>query len=363
MVRDKSRSEDNSMRDLEEVVKRKYLLIDTWDVRHQHLLFIGFGVLMFILYAAFMLLLCSMTPSLMSSLLLLGSQIGLGLPATRAFYDFGVSSRELLKFYDAGILGDELVTEDLRIKIGELPLVFEQLDIQIRKYDASVLDDINDLVWFALVVWAMVSSAGIFSIITGFPLCIYGSLVLILLCLISYISGYRTNRGSSFEEDLDHLEYYVTRCIKLVDEILHDNNGMLILQVTKRGRRWVLIDIIVEFKITKNTVIEYHLGLSSQEQERFIIATSPESLDLLYTKIKKLKQIRDTEWTIEQITTQSGRILRIVNEESTLCISKPNSYVILPEDVEKNIAPTVEILSDISSILNKSLDDSIEKAT
>ncbi len=81
MLCDASRSEDVSMSDLEEVVNRKYLLIDTWDVRHQHLLFTGFGLLMFVVYGAFMLLLCSMTPSLMSSLLLLGSQIGLGLPS------------------------------------------------------------------------------------------------------------------------------------------------------------------------------------------------------------------------------------------------------------------------------------------
>jgi hypothetical protein len=302
-----------------------------------------------------------MTPSLMSSLLLLCSQIGLGLPVTRAFYDFGISSRKLLKFYDAGILRDDIETTDLKVNIGEIPLVFEQLDLQIRKYDAGVLDDINDLVWFALVVWAMISSAGIFSFIVGLRLCIFGSVVLVLLCLISYISGYRTNRGSSFEEDFNHLEYYITRCVKSVDEILHDNNGKVILQVTKRGRRWVLIDIIMEFKMAKNTVIEYHLGLSSQEQERFIIATPQKLLDSMYLKIKRLQMVQDGDWTSEQITTQSGRILRIVNEASNLCICQRSTFVILPELVEKNIAPTKEILSDISSILRQSLDESVEK--
>ena len=344
------------MGDLEEAISRKYLLIDTWDVRQQHFLNAGFGVLMFVIYGTYIWLICSMTPSITSSLLLLGSQIGLGLPTTRAFYDFGVATRRKLKFYDAGILGTELDSEDIRINTGDIPLVFEQLDFQIRKYDSGALDDLNDLVWFAIIVWAVISSAGIFMDFNGIPLCILGAVVLGILSFISYTNGYRTIQGFSFEEDLNHLEYYIEKCIKEVDEALPEINGRAILQLTKHGRQSVLIDIIMEFALPFDSVIEYHLGLSSLKQERVIIIAPPKSLDTAYSKFKKLPFVKDSTWTLEQVTTQSGRIVRIVNSETKLCICDRSTFVINPESVETNISASKEIFSVIGRILKTSLD-------
>ncbi|MGY5860138.1 MAG: hypothetical protein RTU63_12270 [Candidatus Thorarchaeota archaeon] len=344
------------MGDLEEVISRKYLLIDTWDVRQQHLLITGFSILMFVIYWMFMWLLCSMTQNITTALLLLGSQIGLGLPATRAYYDFGVSARGMLNFYDAGILGNDSETEDLKINTGDISLFFERLDFQVRKYDSGALDDLNDLAWFTIVVWAIISSAGIFTVIAGIPICAFGSIVLLIACFASYTSGYRTVRGLSFEEDLTHLEYYVARCIKAADLALPKENGTLVLQVAKRGKRSALIDIVVEFCLPSDSVIEYHLGLSSHRQERFIIVTPPESLEVVYSKFKDLSVVNDSTWTLEQVTTQSGPIIRIVNSDGALCICDRSTFVVAPETVEKNTHTTNEILSDIGSILKTALE-------
>ncbi|MHA1135902.1 MAG: hypothetical protein ACTSSE_05390 [Candidatus Thorarchaeota archaeon] len=344
------------MGDLEEVISRKYLLIDTWDVRHQHFLITGFSILMFVIYWVFMWLLCSLTPSITTSLLLLGSQIGLGLPATRAFYDFGVTTRGMLKFYDAGILGNDFETVELKINTGDISLLFERLDFQIRKYDSGAIDDLNDLAWFTIVVWAVISSAGILTVIAGIPICSFGAIVLVITCFISYTNGYRTVRGVSFEEDLSHLEYYVDRCVKAVDKAMPKENGTVVLQVTKHGKRTVLIDIIVEFCLPQETVIEYHLGLSSHKPERFIIVAPSESLETAYSKFKNFSVVKDSTWYLEQVTTQSGRIIRIVNNESILCVCDRSTFVVNPETVEKNTQATNKILSDIASIIKTSLD-------
>ncbi|TFH11038.1 MAG: hypothetical protein E4H14_01415 [Candidatus Thorarchaeota archaeon] len=343
------------MGDLEEVLNRKFLLIDTWDVRHQHLLITAFSVLLLITYGAFMWLLCSMTPNITSSLLLLGSQIGLGLPVTRAFYDFGVASRKTLKFYDAGVLGNDIDYEDLRINIGDMPLVFEKLDFQIQKYDSGALDDLNDLVWFAIIIWAVISSAGIFTDLTGIPMFLLGTIVLGILCFISYSSGYRTIQGFSFEEDLQHLEYYLDTFVREVDAVMPEVNGQVTLQTTKQGRQSVLIDIIVEFALPSDSVIEFHLGLSSLEKERIIIVAPPKSLDIAYSKFNNLPFVKDSEWILERITTQSGLIVRIVNSETKLCICDRSTFVINPEHVEKNVIASKEIFSAISAILQTSL--------
>jgi len=315
---------------------------------------------MFVFYFAFMWIICSLTPSITTALLLLGSQIGLGLPATRAYYDFGVSTRGMLKFYDASVLGSEVETQDLRIATGEVPLIFERFEYLIRRYDSGALDDLNDLAWFAIVVWAVISSAGIFTVIVGIPICTFGSIILIITCIVSYISGYRTIQGFSFEEDLHHLEYYINRSIKKIDKVLPKENGVVILQVTKRGKRTVLIDIIVEFKLANNSIIEYHLGLSTQRQERFIIFLPSTFIDAVYSRIKKMPSVKDSNWTVEQITTQSGRILRIINSQGRLCICDRSTFVINPEAVERYTQPACEVLKNITSILNSVLEEKNE---
>ncbi len=337
--------------DLEEVIRRKYLLIDTWDVRHQHLLISSFSLLLFVTYGAFLWLLCSMTPTIFSSILLLGSQIGLGLPTTRAYYDFGLTTRGMLKFYDAGILGTDVETRELKINVGDIPLVFERLDYEIRKYDSGALDDLNDIAWFVVIVWAMISSVGIFIEFTGVIFCILGAVVLVITCFANYVSGYRTIQGVSFEDDLHHIEYYVDRCIKAADTALPSGNGHIILQVTKRRKQTVLLDIIVEFTISLNSIIEYHIGLSSHLQERFIIDAPTETLDMAYTKFKELSVVKELRWTLEQVTTQSGQIVRISNSESIFSMSDRSSFVINPDIVKKNALVINETLSGIAKIL------------
>ena len=338
--------------DLEEVIRRKYLLIDTWDVRHQHLLISSFSIALFVTYGAFLWLLCSMIPSIFTSILLLSSQIGLGLPATRAFYDFGVTSRGMLKLYDSGILGTDVETSDLKINVGDIPLVFERFDFEIRKYDSGALDDLNDIAWFVVIVWAMISSIGIFIDFTGVNLCILGAVVLVITCFACYISGYRTIQGVSFEEDLHHLEYYVDRCIKAADTALPSANGQIILQVTKQRRQTVLIEIIVEFTTSLNSIVEYHIGLSSHLQERFIIDAPTETLDIAYAKFKELSVVKESRWTLEHVTTQSGRIVKISNSESMFSMSNRASFVINPDIVKKNALVVNETLSGIARILH-----------
>jgi hypothetical protein len=211
------------------------------------------------------------------------------------------------------------------------------------------------LVWFAIFVWAVISSAGIFTDFTGIPLCYFGTFVLIILCLVSYRGGFRTIQGSSFEEDLHHLEYYIDTYVKEIDNALPDLNGQVIFQITKRGRRWVLIDIIVEFTFSSETIIEFHLGLSSLEQERIIIVTPSSSLDAAYRKFQELPFIEEDEWTLEQMTTQSGRIIRILNSQAKLCLCDRSTFVVNPELVRNNILTSKNVFFEICSLLKSSL--------
>ncbi|MCK4565853.1 MAG: hypothetical protein KAU48_00950, partial [Candidatus Thorarchaeota archaeon] len=185
----------------------------------------------------------------------------------------------------------------------------------------------------------------------GVAFFILGAVVLVITCFACYVSGYRTIQGVSFEEDLHHLEYYVDRCIKAADTALPSANGHIILQVTKRGRQTVLIDIVIEFTISLNSIIEYHIGLSSHLQERFIIDAPTETLDMAYTKFKELSVVKELRWTLEQVTTQTGRIVKIFNSERMFSMCDRSSFVINPDIVKKNALVVNETLSGIAKIL------------
>jgi len=341
------------MGDFEEILKSKFLLVDSRDVKSQHALIIGFSILMFVTYGLFLWLMCSLTPSLIATLFLLASQVALGLPATRAYYDFGISARQMLRFYDSGVLGHEIETEDIRIPIGDISLVFEKINNQLQKYDRDVSDDFNDLAWFVIIVWSIISSLVFFQETHSFPFCIIGAVVLIITCFVCYISGFRTLRGSSLEEYFSHLEYYIEKYIQTLDDIFPSTNGTVILQVTKRKRNYALVDLILEFNVKDIAKLEYHLGLASSQDERFILESSSNVIERVFHQLKNLKALKTSRWSLEQITTQSGRILRLVNQKRTINISDVKSMIMSPSSVEKSVVEVGSILKQIEAILLK----------
>ena len=341
------------MGEIEDILERKFLIVDSWDVKHQHMLIFGFSVLMAVTYGLFLWLICSLTPSLIATLFLLTSQITLGLPATRAYYDFGISARRMLRFYDSGVLGSETPTEDLKIRIGDMPLVFERMNIQLQKYDSGAFDDLNDLAWFAVIVWSMVSSLFFYQNFHAFPVCPFGAVVLTIACLASYIGGLRTIQGGSFEEYLNQLEFYIEKHIRYLDAIVPSLDGMVILQVIKRRRKYVPVDVILEFRITKNVIVEYHLGLASHRNERFILEASQAVINWAYSKFRESDTIQKSQWVLEQMKTQSGYILRLIDSQKAINFSDLKSTTMSLSFVEKSVQEAGIILKEIKHVLSE----------
>ena len=339
------------MGDFEEILKCKFLLVDSRDIKFQHALIIGFSILMFVTYGLFLWLMCSLTPSLIATLFLLVSQIALGLPATRAYYDFGVSARQMLRFYDSGVLGHEIETEDIKIPINEMSLVFDKINNQLQKHDHSVSDDFNDLAWFVIIVWSMVSSLVFFQLPHYFSFCLIGAVILTITCFACYISGFRTNRGNSFEEYYSHLEFYIEKHIHTLNGLFPSTNGMVILQVTKRGQRYALVDFILEFTVKEIANLEYHLGLTSSQDERFILESSSSVIERVYHELKNLKELKTLGWSLERITAQSGRILRLIHQKRNIDITDMKSIIMSPSFIEKSVAEVGSILKQTEAIL------------
>lgn len=339
------------MGDMEVAVRLKYNLIDSWDAKHQHALILGFSLLILITYTIFLWFICSMVPSLLTTLLLLGSQIGLGLPATRAYYDFGVAARSMLKFYDSGVHNSSDSVENLSVNFGELSLLFERMNMQAAKYDKDSLDDLNDLAWFMIIVWSLISSIVFLGQFSRFSICPYGALVLIIVCLVCYYNGFRTMSSTSFEEELDHLEFYVYSHISSIDAELPNANGIIVLQVIKNRSNYSIVDFLIEYKLQKELTLEYHMGLSSFRKERFILKAPVDVIENVYQKMKEFSVVQQGDWTIEQVTTQSGKILRLANQKKILDISEKNTFILGLSNVKKSTEMVSGIIRNIVEIV------------
>ncbi|MDH4214559.1 MAG: hypothetical protein OEV85_11610 [Candidatus Thorarchaeota archaeon] len=335
------------MGDLEAALNLHYILVDFRNARFQHILLIASSLLIFSSYGVFLWILCSISPSVLSSLLLLGTQIGLGLPMARAYYDFGVSARNELYFFDPGLSFNDEETIDLRVNIGDIPLLFERMELQIQKYDQSKFDDLTDLSWFLVLVWAIMSSGAYYVKFLIQPLCAFGVLILLSACIMCYASGYWTKRGFSFEEDLEHLEYYIDTLVKTLDSNLPNVNGPFIIQVKHRRHNSILIDFAAEFVLGDSLTLKYHFGLSSKLKERFILGGSDEIIESVFEQLGKEQSIFDSGWELKRNKTQSGLVIEIVNPASKLSLADRTSFVTSPFIVEQKSLAMREIFSII----------------
>ncbi|MHA2024628.1 MAG: hypothetical protein ACW98U_01910 [Candidatus Thorarchaeota archaeon] len=325
---------------LEEESTKRHVVVDRFEARWNHFKTLSFSTLLSFVYAAYLWVVCSTRPDVTSALLLFGSQIAIGFPATRAYYEWGISNKEKLTFLDPAKLNRKGRHLEVDIHLGDLSLFFEKMDLEIQRYDKGSHDDLNDMAWFGILVWAAVSSTIFFLAISSYPLCIVGSLVLMMACLGGYLSGYWKSRPNSFEDELSHLQYYVERRYKELYEHLPKNGARIYLQLIEQRKSVALMEFSIEVQLGGQNVLEFHMGLSSTEQERIVIKAEDDVLRKILNEAEQIPDIENNDWMTERIMTSSGPIVRILNQSSEFSILNRSSFVRSPsliDDSSKNV--------------------------
>ncbi len=339
----------DGMSRLEEEFTKKHIIVDSFEARNNHIKTLTFSFLLAIVYAAYLWFVCSTRPSTTSSLLLFGSQIAIGFPATRAYYDWGVSNKEKLHFLDPAKLNRKGKQLEIDIHLGDLPLFFEKMDLQIRRYDKGSFDDLNDIAWFGIFVWSAFSSSIFFLSISGNYLFLVGLLVFLIACAGSYLNGYRKAREQSFEDDLSHLQYYVEKRYKELDKHLPKNGARIYVQLKEQWRTIALLDFSIEIALGKDSALEFHMGLSSIEKERFVIKADDVVLDRFLKGVQNLILVKEHGWLVERILTPSGPIVRVLNQSSDFSMLNRTSYVISPSLIDDSSKIVAAIFSQVLS--------------
>jgi hypothetical protein len=341
------------MSKLEEVSSKQLVLIDSFDARINHFKVFTFTLLISVVYAIYLWFVCSTIPGIISALLLFGSQIIIGFPATRTFYDMGISNREKLHFIDPYKFTNSGQIHDVEIHIGDISLIFEKFDFQIRKYDAGSLDDLNDLAWFGILVWAGISSTSFYLGTGGHSQCLVGALILFIACCSSYLSGYWTSPSYGFEDDLNHLQYYIERRFKKIDKMIPKTRYSILMQILEKWRSLMIFDFSIEINLGGDSVLEYHLGVPSSEKERIVVKATSNILDNVYDESIRSTTLSKHNWSPERLVTAAGPIVRIVNESSNFSITTKSSFVTNPSMIDESSEITAQVFSEVLSFTNQ----------
>jgi hypothetical protein len=340
------------MSKLEEVSSKQLTLIDGFDARMNHFQVLVLSLLINTIYSFYLWFLCSTEPGVLSALLLFGSQVAIGFPSIRAFFDLGVSNKEKLHFIDPPERNSMGITHEVDINLGEIPLIFEKLDLHIHKYDDGSLDDLSDLAWFGVFVWAAVSSTLFYFEMGRYPLCLAGTVVLVLTCTASYLSGYWSQRIFGLEDDLNHLQYFVAKRFKSIDAAIPDNNYRFYVEVLEKRRSLVIVDFSLEIISGVETVLEYHIGFPSREKERIVVKGESKILDSVYDASANSRVISKNNWLTERIENHSGSSVVIINESSDFSVSSRSSFVSMPPIIDESSKTVAQTFLEVLSFMN-----------
>jgi hypothetical protein len=172
-----------------------------------------------------------------------------------------------------------------------------------------------------------------------------------LTCFGGYLSGYWKSRPNSFEDDLSHLQYYVEKRFKELDEHLPDNGARIYLQLIERRRSISLLDFSIEVPLGGNNALEFHMGLSSVESERIVIKADDEVLSRILSEAEQIPEIKNNQWMYERIMTSSGPIVRVLNQVSAFSIMNRSSYVKSPSLIDDSSKSTGQIFSRVLKVI------------
>jgi hypothetical protein len=315
----------------------------------QILILIG-SALIFPSYAFLLQFLKSALTGIIQYTTYLSIQVLIGFALTRYYQDLGARAKSKLILLDPVKLGAKWNSSHQELHTGEISRFFDDISVQLKKYDPS-MDDVMDLTWFVVIVWAVIST-GIMAVFNPHEL-FYASpsLVLAGLCVVNLYNGYRVSGLKSFDEIVEHLKYIVLSRISLMHAAAgkrHFQPGVCWLI---KGKKKVLDDITIQILSKSREEIGtlcYWLGLPSNDDERLVIEILHEDqIPAIHAVLSDHPIVTNLGWKIE--TYPNGDVSRIVlrNERDVMRIDVQSTIILSPSkvaDTSQNLANALEVI-------------------
>jgi hypothetical protein len=317
--------------------------MDWSEVRRIQFLILVGSALIFPVYAMFLLFFSTLLLGIILYSAYLTTQIPVGLILTRYYQGLGALAKAKLNLLDPIRLRSDWDSSHQVLHTGEVSRVFDDISVKLQKFDPSV-DDVIDLTWFGVIVWAVLSTA----IIAVFnPLDLFfasPSLVLAGLCLVNLYNGYRAASLKSFEDVIEHLKYLVLSRISAMHAAAGKRYFQPGIRWLMKGKQKALADITIQILNESREVsgtICYWLGLSSKDAERMAIDIHEDQVSAIQTLLTNHPIVSKGGWKVaSQVNGDMSRVV-LSNERNAMRIDRSSTIVLSPSrvrDTSQNLA-------------------------
>jgi hypothetical protein len=332
-------------------LKTRYLLLNWKRVRQfQILVAIGSAVLFFT-YGAFLVLFCESLEGFRLALLMLSTQIGVGLISTRYYQTIGMKSRRKLTFLDPSELTGDWSNLEEESDVDGIARLFEKLQTEVQG-ERPRTDDVLDLAWFVVIIWSAISTAAAM-LVGSLPfLCVSPALVLAGMSSVCYYNGYQIGPTGSFPEDLDHLEHLVCSRISAVQAAASGILSAPFVRWRSKNETRVLTDIGVYLLgrslEESDSVVEYSVGFSPNEMEHIKMLLSASRDHGVLESLSRLELMNSLAWGISSESTSSWNKTVLSNTRASPNIQDSATLIKSPSELDR---VTLTVVDAIKAIL------------
>ncbi|MFQ5831727.1 MAG: hypothetical protein ACE5H4_03400 [Candidatus Thorarchaeota archaeon] len=335
-------------------MRSRYILLDWSGVRRIQFRVVLGSALLFITYSIILLLYCSVAQWILLAFLLVSTQIGVGLVFTRYYQTVGMLAKEKLTFLDSSELAGEWESVEEEVSIEEMPRIFQELDERLGGLEPQV-DDILDLAWFFIIVWAAVSTALVVLFGSSPILCLSPSPILAMICVACYYNGYQSGKGEISADHLEHLEHLALSRLSAIQSIASNSFFQPFVQWMQKQEFRVLSDLGVHLigsavEVT-GAVIRYSVGFSSGDKEHIEVLLSEVPDPDFQSAVTRLDSDLGSRWIL---TTDSGPQMhkfRFANAIDSPSLRRHASLIRSPSEQEKATRVVAKILESLLQLV------------
>ncbi len=213
------------------------------------------------------------------------------------------------------------------------------------------MDDILDLAWFFVIVWAAVSTAMVVLFGSSPILCVSPSPVLAVICAACYYNGYQSGEGDISADNLEHLEHLALSRVTSIQSIASDNLFQPYARWMQKKESRVLSDfgvyLIGSTLEMAGAVIRYSVGFSSGDEERIEVLLSEEPDSEFQREVTRLDSDLGSRWVLTTDSGQHEYKLHFTNVTDSPNLGRGASLIRSPSEQERatrEVAETIESL-------------------
>ncbi|MFX0053657.1 MAG: hypothetical protein ACFFAX_01540 [Promethearchaeota archaeon] len=316
---------------------RIYQVFNWTEVRiAQILLFLG-SAFIFLLYAIVLIYYGLAFAGLLLYIAYVSTQIPFGLLLTRYYHIIGMHTKKRLKLIDPADVDASWSVSNQFMRLEEISHLLDEISVELQNQSPSV-DDILDLTWFAVIVWAAISTS-ILAVFNPPPLFLASAaLVLAGLCFASLYNGYRIAPSPSFDENMEHLKHLVSSRLSALHAVVGKRYFQPGVSLLGKGKKQVINDFFAQMlnqSKEKGPVLTYWTGISSTDTERIDFAIEGDQARAVQDSLVHHPIVTESGWSVSVSDDSNEPRVLLKNEQSELRIDVQSTMVHSPSWIKE----------------------------